>query len=303
ATMKQISIFLFTAFLSCAAMGKSYIPYFQLCNDADRDMYHKQYDSALVKLEKAFNLVEYVHSDSYKKASECAALTEDFSKAYQYAKKAILNGYTFPFWKGKKLKKMRKTEWYTMLVDSSSHWKNQHFSSINIAYKEVIDSLYYLDQRIVRNNQQVKGDYNIDPQTLPEEIYDLDTSIFQTLLSHIEQYGFPSEQTVGRQASIDVGIIFHHNVRLPENHAYLPMMEEALKKGEFSPHRFAWMYDQGKRMKGESPKFYFGAGTPETLSQQEKDEVDALRKKYGIKPIASTKVKTNGKRVTTLYLW
>lgn len=283
--------------------AQNYINYYNLCNDADKEVYFKNYKKALDNYEKAFQSVDYVHADKYEKSSKCAIQIKDYKRGALYAKKAVLNGSSTHFWKNKKLKKFRKTDYYKILNDSVLIWEHQHLESINFDYKKIVDSLHYVDQRIIRNNKTIKGDYKIDKHKLPEDLFDLDSLIFQTLLEAIDKYGFPSEKNIGKDGYDNVWLLFHHNVRLPKNHHYLPLLENALKNGNYRPRDFAWMYDQGRLNIGKSPLFYYGVPLPKSLIESKKEEIDKSRKEYGLKPLSSTKIKSRGRRTVMKILW
>ena len=290
-------------FLTNSLSAQDYIEYFNLCNQADKDIYFERYDSALIKLEKAFAGVDYVHAENYQKASESAMQLQNLPQAYQYAKAAILNGMSNEFWREKTFKALKSSEYYPFINDSLPIWREQHLQSIHLEYQSLIDSLYYLDQRVIRKNLSVKGDYKIDRAIIPENRFDLDTSLFKTLLMAVERWGFPSEELVGFEAFDKVWVLFHHNVRLPENHGYFPLLEAAVKAGKYRPSDFAWTYDQGMMFNGEKPKFYYGVGLPREMKPELAAQIDANRKQMGIKPLESMEVTTKGRKTTTRFLW
>ncbi len=284
-------------------IGQDYIEYYNFCNEGDKQIYLKNYEEALKNFNKAFSLIDYVHANQYKSASLCAAHIGNIEKTYLYAKNAILNGLDPVFLKTKDFKKFRKTEKYKILCDSISIFQKQHLLSINLNYKKEIDSLYYIDQNIIRNNKSCKGNYNIDKSKLPSNLFELDSVIFEHLLTLIEKYGFPSEKKIGYEGYSNVWVLFHHNVRLPKNSKYLPILKEALVKGEYLPRNYAWMYDQSLMFKQEEPYFYFGIALVDHLSDDKKMEIDKRRKEHGIKPLESTIVKKRGNGIMQKFLW
>lgn len=283
--------------------GQNYIGYYNLCNEGDKQIYYKNDSSALENFKKAFLLVDYVHAIQYKKASMCAARIQDYETTYLFAKNAILNGTSSKFLKQKDFKGFRKTEKFKILKDSISIFSNQHKQSINLVYKREIDSLHYVDQRIVRKNKSIRGKYKINKSNLPKNLYDLDSLIFNHLLSLINRYGFPSEKNIGPDGYDNVWVLFHHNVRLPKNSKYLPLTKEALMKGEYLPLNYAWMYDQSLIFKKEKPLFYYGVAFTGDLSDSEKKKIDEERKKYGIKPLESTEIKKIRNGISQGPLW
>jgi len=265
--------------------------YYHLCNEADRDIYHKDYEAALDKFEKAFELVDYVHAENYEKAGAYALQVKDYEKGYLYAKGAILNGSSSEFWERREFKLFRKTQYYNNLIDSSNVWKEQHLASLNMEYNMLIDSLYYIDQRIIRKTRHVKGNYKIDKKKLPSDLYELDASNFQTLLAAIEKYGFPSEKIIGFEGYQKALIIVHHNFRLKENEVYHPIVIEALRNGEYMPIDFAHMYEQYNRWSKDQTFFTV---FDRNLSEENLKKINANRLKYGLKDLSAYKLKRNG---------
>jgi len=303
--MKKTIRFIFTplfTILFTFSYGQNYIDYYNLCNEGDRLAYFDKYEKALHSFETAFDKVDYVHAKQYEKASQCAIQLYQYEKATVYAQKALLQGSDLQFLKGKIAKKFRKTEAYKQLSRNLANYQKQHLSSINLDYRTQIDSLYYFDQRVIRKNRRVKGKYQIDKAILPDNKYDLDSLIFKNLLELIETYGFPSEKNIGKGGYESVYIILHHNGRLSQNKEHLPMMKEALLKGEYLPKDYAWMYDQGRLFEGENPLFYYGVAS-NTISSEEKKEIDKIRAKYGIKPFAAFQIKHRGRTTIMKPLW
>ncbi|MEL6675852.1 MAG: hypothetical protein AAFR61_26835 [Bacteroidota bacterium] len=285
-------------------LGQDYIPYYTHCNEGDKQIYLENYEAALKEFEQAFALVDYVHARSYKQASTAAAFLGQAEKAYAYARLALLHGEDARFLDGKQYQGFRKKMPFSGLKDSLDTFRQLHEQSIDLTYQRICDSLYYVDQRIIRKNMGVSGDYKIDKSSLPEDLYDLDEEIFAYLLELIAVRGFPSEKNIGPEGYSKVWVLFHHNLRLPENAAHLPMAKEALIRGEYRPADYAWMYDQSRSIfKKEQPLFYYGVADISELTESEKAAIDAVRKEYGIKPLASTEIKRTGKSIRQRRLW
>jgi len=295
-------LFLFQGIIS-SSVGQNYIEYYNLCNLADKDIYQDNYVKALEKFEQAFKLVDYIHAKQLEKASQCAIKNNEYAKATVFIKKAILNGSIKQFWNKRKFRDYYQSNEFQMIKDSISYFEKKHLQSVNLDYKKQIDSLHYIDQKVVRKAKFVKGNYNIDKSKLPKNRYDLDQPIFQELLRLIEKNGFPSEKNIGPQGYDNVWVIFHHNVRLPQNDQYISMVKQAVLNGEYLPHDFAWMYDQGRLNKAEAPLFYYGVPLPKELSGEQIKKIDEARAAYGLKPFESVKVKTKGNRTVTKMLW
>lgn len=304
-TINLLPILMLFCFSTGFLYAQDYVSYFNRCNEAAKAMYLHDYEVALSTYEDAFELVDYVNAGLYKDASMCAAKLREFNKARQYAKMAILHGSSPSFLVQRKLKTFRKSSQYASLVDSLEFFHTQHLSSINQPYKSLVDSLHYIDQRIIRDNYTVSGSYNIDKSSFSEELYELDSGIFNCLLDQIEQYGFPSEETLGPLGYRRAAVILLHALKKPENEAYFAMCEEALREGKYQPHDYAWAYDQAQIIKEEPPLFYYNVLPLDDLSPQQLTDIALIRHSFGVRPMEAFKIKVKAKkrRIMTKVLW
>lgn len=281
-----------------SAYGQDYIDYYQLCNEADKEANFGNEALALTKLEKAFELVDYIHAEKYELASNLAVSNRNFSKGYLYAKRAIQNGSTTQFWKGKNFRKFRSTSYFHTLKDSLETWEQDHLKTLNITYKKLIDSLFYVDQRVIRKNKRIKGDYLIDADKLPHNLYDLDSIILQTLIREMETHGFPSEQRIGRSGYEKALIIIHHNFRLEQNEKYHPIAIRAVQQGEYWPSDFAGMYEQyHMASKGQT---YFTT-FDKNLSEDNLRRINKNRIKFGLKDLSAFSLRRRGLSMKALW--
>lgn len=292
-------------FVSRASVfSQPYPHYYSVIHTALEAQYEGKHAFAITHFDSAFSLVPYVHIQTYEKAALSALAVKDHPKAYEWIKKAISQGANPQFWKTDVSREFKKTAYSEFIQDSSRIWEEAAQRQINQPYLALIDSLYYLDQRIIRNNRRVKGDYEIDRTTLPENLFELDEAIWDTLLAAIDRWRFPSEQVLGSEGQKKVDIILLHNGRLEENTDDLPMLRAAVLAGHYPPDDFAGMYDQRLMFMGKEPFFYvLGKVDPKTLSDSEKEEVDKRRAELGVKPRSAYKVTIRKRSATFRRLW
>ena len=303
--MKGITLVILTI-ISIQLFGQinNYIEYYNLTNEGDRQEYLKNDSLAYMLYLEAFKKVDYIHSDKLIKAAELATKQGDYKNAYNFSKQAIILGTTSEFYKQKDFKKFRKTDLYKTFRDSLMFFQMEYRKNLNTDYKKQLDSLYYVDQRIIRGNRYEKGKYNIDKSKLPKNLFDLDSLIFKDFLALIEKYGFPTEKNVGIKTFSNVFVIYHHNFRLPQNKKYMYIAQKAVKEGAFLPRNYAWMYDQSLTWfeKGE-PYFYYGVYFDVKKLNEKKDLINKRRKEWGIKPLESQKTIIRKKMTKTKQLW
>ena len=299
--MKKWVIFCFV-FGITTSHAQDYRTYYESCNQADHLIHLKKYDAALDTLKYAFTTVPYTHAYRYLKASQCALEVSHFEEAYHFAKKALLNGMQSDFWKHKEFKPLQKTSYYQMLEDSASIFRERHEQSINLEYKKIIDSLVYVDQRIVRNYPFAKGNYDIEVLNFPRDqksLDSLDSLIAHHLLELIDRYGFPSEEVIGPESHQNASrTIIHHNFRHAQYEQYHLMLIDAIYKGEYQPQDFAHLYDQYYNWyKGKS----FFTFTDRNLTPQNMEWIEKNRQEFCLKPLSAFKLKKRSLRMKPIW--
>ncbi|MDP1817622.1 MAG: hypothetical protein Q8K92_24390 [Leadbetterella sp.] len=277
----------------------NYIEYYHLCNSGDSLFHYKNYKEAILKYEAAFKTVNFVHAKILRNASICASKKNQKKVAWDYAKRAISGGENEKFLKNSFPKNISKE----LLKDSINLLKNQHLKSVNHLYIKEIDSLYFVDQNIIRGNKTVKSDGDFSKLAIPQNKFDLDRDVWNHLIGLMSIYGFPSEKNIGPKAYEQVSIILHHNFRLPQNQHQMPIATEALKKGEYLPQDFAWMFDQFLSMLNKNPFFYYGSKDPSRLSKDELLQIEENRRKYGVKPFSAYKIKVWKDSISQTPIW
>ncbi len=295
-----IFLLFFTICIAACQKKNNYIKYYNLCNLGDKEKYFENYEVASQNYQAAFKEVDYVHADTYRKAAECAVQTKDYARAATYYKKSYLNGYELTFHVGDS--SFNQSTYGIELNKAIPDYFAQAKQQFNQEYQTIIDSLYYIDQNIIRGGY-AEGVYQIDRTQLPANLFDLDKQVFATLMDLVVKYGFPAEPLVSPKTYGKAAIIFHHNIRLPENSQYMDFAITALKNGQYHPSNFAWMYDQSLTHIGKKPLFYYGVPGIFQLSDAEKAMADEERKKYGIKPIESTKFEETADGISMMTLW
>lgn len=283
-----LSFFLFFVFK--VAISQDYISYYNRCNDAVNYMVIHQYDSALVAFVEAFDMVDYVHKTYVNKACMCAAYEKDYDLLQEYSILSLQRGASFDYFNSEEYKRYRKTKQYKAVLANKVTYEQQFIESLNTDYIKAIDSLHYVDQKVIRGAGGDNSIYDLSKVMLPENKYELDSNNLAYLIGLIEQYGFPSEQLVGFDATNSAGIILHHNLRNPENAVLLNEFKKYIYTGEYVPSSYVGTYDQ-------SLWFYYGSTivgkvfkNSEYLSDKRLSVADSLANEMGLKPIEEAKI-------------
>jgi tetratricopeptide (TPR) repeat protein len=261
--------------------SQSYIPYFNLVNEGNKNLYYKNYQLAADKYEQAIKSVSYTHNATYANAAIAFSNVNNYKKAAKYLEKAIKQGWNRNYTlNGVFMEKgFTATKDYKNLMFGNSI-KTLSYDSVFI-YK--IDSLYNIDQNIIRAGGQFK-----------ESTTYSDSLIFAEFLKLIKIHGFPSEQNIGQECIGKAAIIIHHNGRLPKNETYLPTWLDAVKKGWLMPETYAWMYDQYLVwFKENKPYFYQCIARIDKLSEAELNQVLNNRRNIGLSDFDAYDIKAD----------
>lgn len=281
-------IFIFTFNFT---FSQNYVEYYSLCNTADSLSYIGKENEALDKYKEAFKTVKFVHSIKSKKAYELAIKTNSFEDAFNFGKISLISSGKRELIKTNS-RKFKKSAYYKMLKDSSAAFILSYNERINHDYIKIIDSLAYIDQRIIRHNRFYKGNYHIDKTKLPVNLFDLDSSNWNLLYTCIQEMGFPSEENVGSTSYREVWLLLHHNLRLKENTKYHEEIFEFIRQGEYLPEDMMVWYEQYYLQVNNSTFF---TTWDENISDENLARIDYNRRKFYLKGINSYTLKKNGR--------
>jgi hypothetical protein len=157
------------------------------------------------------------------------------------------------------------------------------FSQINYTrYASEIDSLYYVDQVIIRNRPVTGSKYKIDLYVYAKDRPKYDSISFRYLLTLIDKYGFPSEEKIGKKAYEEAALVIHHSIRMPYFRKELENFKKYVLKKEYKPQDYARAFDQSEENLKRRPFYYYKVGDATKLIADEKKEVNVRRKEIGL---------------------
>jgi hypothetical protein len=260
-----------------------YIAFYNHCNEGDEHYHLKNYPLALAKYDSAFRKVDFI---GVKYLSKYARILQklDKKKSIEVWRLALLKGIhsnTLKQWDEIFINESRFKE----IKDSAIEYNKIYLARINSEYARAIDSLEYVYRCIVMKSCVgfEKDEFKV---SVPENRLFLKASIFDCLMKLIGKYGFPSERRIGMSAH-KVQYIFYLSMIDPSTEKYLSLLESAVKKGEYDPDSYAYIYDVSRMNKRESLFFYQWSDSIMNLSDEEKLMIDHRRKGYGLKPLRS----------------
>lgn len=274
---------------------QDYSNYFRICNTADSLAFVGQETLALDTLIHAFRNVSYVHSEKYQKAYYLAIKLNRFEEAFYFGRNIIINsGISNKI--QTKSDQFKSTKYYQMLNDSCDAYIDLFNNRVNHKYIYLIDSLHFIDQRIIRKNLSVRGKYRVKRKAIPKNRFELDSSNWQLLSRMIDSLGFPSEQNVGSKAYSNACIIIHHNLRLKANVGYHERIFEFIRTGEYLPEHFSFWYEQYQNNVNEIAFFYTWISN---LSEEDLKRINLNREKFFLKGLWSYNIENDGKKMTS----
>lgn len=290
--MKIVYLLMLVLF-STTLFSQDYSTFYRCANSADSLSYHKNYQKALDTIEYGFKTVDYIPSPYLQKALFLAVKLKEDEKSYHYAKLSVINSGTKKF-----PSNFLKTKAYSAIKDSLDFFIATHNKRINHEYIALIDSIFFVDQNIVRNNKTVKGNYDIEKSELPENRFELDKSNWELLHQLIQTHGFPSEQNVGLKTYRKVWAILVHSLRLNENVSQHEEIFSYIKSGEYLPSDIFLWYEQYNQNELKQTFFstWDGNTSPENLAR-----IDANQRKFFLKGIYSFELKKGGRFMNQIW--
>ncbi|KUJ63239.1 hypothetical protein AR687_03540 [Flavobacteriaceae bacterium CRH] len=297
--MKKLIAFFFITMNIGLIQAQNYRDYVAKANS---HYTNKDYKSAVEYYEKAFEIEHKSYSDLYNAAC-AAALNNEDKKAFTWLDLAIDNGYeNIAHIKiDSDLKSLHdKKEWKT-IIDKLQ--KRMDILSVNYdkpLQKELLD-IYTEDQGIRGEFMKFYKDPNSDKKKI-DSIGKLmgkkDSINLIKVIKILDEKGWVGKDVVGAQANQTLFLVIQHS-DLKYQQKYLPMMREAVKKGNANAGNLAYLEDrvalrEGRRQiygsqssrNKKTNKFYISP-------MIDPDNVDKRRAEVGLGTIAEYAAKMN----------
>ncbi|MEM6736029.1 MAG: hypothetical protein AAF620_08170 [Bacteroidota bacterium] len=272
-----------------------YPSYYHLIRGAKLDSKNGNITSALEKFAEAIEIVDYVHTHNFVWAAKEAKNIGNCKLAAKYIEKALRQGITdvpenltdegllSDFLDCEMINKAQKSELIAMLKKDNSQ--------INFYLKDMLDSLYNVDQRIRNEGSR-------------SEIKRIDSLNINMLIDLINKFGFPDERLIGAKTAKNTFIIILHFDSDTDNCILGGMLFNALHKGKLAPQNYAWVVDRRRYWGPEKQEpYYYEIPTQKlkNLTKKERDEIDKRRYAIGLKPLSEMNIsfKEDGRVIVT----
>ena len=289
--MKKLSFLILVAFNTIWLQAQTYNDYIQKGDSLYRS---KDYKTSAEFYEKAFDKEHTNATDLYNGACS-AALSNETKKAFKWLDLAIDNGYE----NFNHLKKDRDLE----ILHSQKEWdkliKNlqKKMDIIEADYdkplqKELL-SIYDEDQDVRKAFMDVYKNPKSDKKQLDSigQIMIYKDSINLIKVSKIlDEKGWVGKNTVGAQANQTLFLVIQHSP-LKTQQKYLPMMRDAVKKGNAKASSLALLEDRVALREGRK-QIYGSQTSMNTITRknhispmEDPDNVDKRRAEVGLGPL------------------
>jgi hypothetical protein len=297
--MRKIIAFFFIVLNISLMKSQNYKEFVQKADSCYRV---KEYKLSFDYYEKAFNLEQKKATDLYNASCSATVLKED-KKAFEWLNLAIDNGYENITY----LQNERDLE----LLHVKKEWKKaidklqKKLDIIEVNYdkplqKELL-AIYVDDQEIRKDFMKIyieKGSGHKLVDSIGKIMIYKDSLNLIKISKILDEKGWVGKDVVGAQANETLYLVIQHSP-LQYQQKYLPMMREAVKKGNANSRNLAYLEDrialrEGKRqIYGSQIAINSITGKSHISPLQDPDNVDKRRAEVGLGPIANY-AKKNG---------
>ncbi|RDV15672.1 hypothetical protein DXT99_09330 [Pontibacter diazotrophicus] len=247
----------------------------------------EMYDKALAKGKD--------NPTDYYNAACSWALAGDNNKALSHLQQAVAKGYInlSHLKQDTDLNSLHQEKrWKTLVQDLEKKVATLE-ANYNKPLKAQLEQIYKTDQEIRMKIEPVQKEFGPEsPQmkALWEEMAKTDEANKKEVVAILEKYGWPGKSMVGPQANSAAFLVIQHSDK-ETMEKYLPMLREAVAKGEAAKSQLALMEDR-VRMNNGQPQLYGSqlrmnaeTGQYELYTIEDEVNVDKRRASMDLEPL------------------
>ncbi len=206
--------------------------YMEYVNEAELALSDSNWNKALSMYSKAISIKKNnSFSTDIHNALVCAVILNRYKSALAFSKMLVIKGCSLDYFDKDVFIEFKESKEWRRLLKKELALKDLHNKSINIAIKNIIDSMYLIDQD--KSIIDKKNIFNENALRLKEII---------------ELNGYPSENITGvhlehNKFFIDkVSVMIYHLLSYARDDiSLMPLLYEKAKAGEIHPCYFAWL--------------------------------------------------------------
>lgn len=262
----------------------------------------KDYKGSVAYYENAFKIEHNSSSDLYNGAC-AAALNHDDEKAFKWLDLAIDNGYEniAHIKKDNDLESLHnKKEWAKTLDKLQKQIDILSANYDKPLQKELLE-IYTEDQGIRGDFMKIYKDPNSDKKkidSIGKLMRKKDSINLIKVIKILDEKGWVGKDVVGAQANQTLFLVIQHS-DLKYQQKYLPMMREAVKKGNANPGNLAYLEDRVALREGRR-QIYGSQSSKNKMTNKlhispmiDPDNVDKRRAEVGLGTMAEYAAKMN----------
>ncbi len=238
--------------------------YFQV-NEASKLAESEKMDSAILSYEKAFEKVEYVHTNFLNKVLKLSETNKDEKRITNYSNRIK---------KQEKGTVARLKSIIDSLFAEDQKVRQKKYSKASIYYWECFN-----DSTCNKETKKYR-----EAELLREEINKTDQSNTNFLLNLFETHGYIGEELIGHN-SFKVYIMLLHFGTDTNNTILQPVLNQALKEGKILPIEYATILDRHSYYQTNTQTYWTWPCSSKTklpIPKSDFQKIEELRKSVGI---------------------
>jgi hypothetical protein len=264
--MKKLLLFLFFALISCKSnftkigdKKANYIPYYIKVYEADSLFLTKNYSQSHKKLDSLFDMFEpinldlYFEFENYIKSGLLSKQKKNYKKEYKYL--FLKYGYNYSDVLLDSILKKGLTNTF-ISEKKAKKWHNIYVSKLDIIYRNRLDSMNYVDQK-VRNTKPFDW----------EMVKNIDLTNDSILMNYILKNGYPYFKKIGtfrklyeteKPKSIGLDVLINHFTSYEKCvNFYNTNLQIFVKNGTCPPIVYGYFMDRYYNKFKNASYFYF----------------------------------------------
>ncbi|WP_299765463.1 hypothetical protein [uncultured Dokdonia sp.] len=292
-TKKQLVFFTVYFFAIALSLGQSttdYTIYHQNVLKTEQHIVDENYSDALFIYEQLFKTYDFIFLRDYKIASQLAAYTKNKEKTLSYIELGIQAGWSLTsIKKHTLLKKYLSKEDWKIIKKKYDSLTSIHERTLNKEVQAQVKKMYAKDQwkalkALFRFSEKAQTRY-AENKFAPHSEQQI-----AKLMDIMATYGYPGEQLVGKGYWTSTIISHHNSISTTYNRndtlytTLIPVLKEAIQKGQLSPYQFAIIDDWYLTSLNDDSKPNYGIIRPP--SPENVSKTNNPRAAIGIRTIA-----------------
>lgn len=268
--------------------------YFKLCTIADSLYKSKDYKKSALSYSSAFKVFggKGLSNDRYHAARAWAKANYPDSAFLQLNKIALKGNYSDvrSLNLDQDLISLHSDSRWGVLVAAVQINKDKSEVNLNRTLVRILDSIHYEDQNSRLQIQDLENKYGRNSKELDDlwrTINDKDASNLKIVTTILDAHGWLGVDSIGIQGNMTLFLVIQHS-NLTTQEKYLPMMREAVKKGNAVGSSLALLEDRVALGLGKKQIYGSQIGRDPTtgnwyvLPLEDPDNVNSRRKQVGL---------------------